>query len=208
METQEPAKSFLYDILLPKLELIYVLISAAGLVLFWNSVKGGSALCIVGLGGLATVSFLNAFSPYNSINTDEPYFEPVAIQTLDGNESSFFLDILAPKIAGIAGAVVLAGTLFKLMFWTGYSTMLLVGTALLLTIVVVMAFNQRMNLRAFILAALGSLMLYIPTETLMRQIHSDDPKRVTLMVYQIQHPHDRAAADAVHIHVNQKRIQR
>jgi hypothetical protein len=208
MEAQEPVKSFLYDILLPKLELIYVIISAAGLVLFWNSVKGGNILCIVGLGGLATVSFLNAFSPYNSINTDETYFEPVTIQILAGNESSFFLDILAPKIAGIAGAVVLAGTLFKLMFWTGYSTMLLVGTGCLLIIVLAMAFNQRMNMRVFLLAMLGSLMLYIPAETLMRQLHSDDPKLVALMVYQIQHPHDRAAAEAVRIHVNQKRIQR
>ncbi|MBO2012649.1 GldL-related protein [Hymenobacter negativus] len=208
MEAQEPIKSFLYDVLLPKMEWLLWFVTFWGFVASWYQLAGWATLLIVAFYNLAVVSFLSAFSPYNSIDRYEPYFEPITMQEEREKESSFFLNILSPKIIGIAGAVVLFGTLCKLMFWTGYSTMLLAGTGWLLIIVVVMAFSQRMNMRAFTLAILGSSMLCVSSETLMRQLHRDDPKLVTLMVYQIQHPHDRAAAEAVRSHVNQKRIQR
>jgi hypothetical protein len=208
MEAQEPAKSFLYDILLPKIEWLLWVIAFWGFIAGWYQLAGWTTLLIIAFQSLAIVSFLNAFSPYNATSKDEPYFEPIAVQNERNKEISFFLDTLAPKIAGIAGAVVLSGSLYKLMFWTGYSTMLLVGTGFLLIIVVAMAFNQQMNMRAFMLATIGISMLCVSSETLMRQLHRDDPELVALMVYQIQHPHDRAAAEAVRSHVNQKRIQR
>ncbi len=42
-------------------------------------------------------------------------------------------------------------------------------------------------------AVLGGLMLSISSENLMRRLYRDDPQLVEAIVYQIYHPHDRAA---------------
>lgn len=96
----------------------------------------------------------------------------------------------------ISCAVVLIGCLFKLMFWNGSETMLRVGMLLLTFFVLAWAVNQRVNRRALVVAVVGGLMLSISSENLMRQLYRDDPQLVKIIVYQIHHPHDRAASEA------------
>ncbi|MBH8557856.1 GldL-related protein [Hymenobacter negativus] len=211
MEVRVESKSFLYDVLLPKLEPASWVLAIWGFIASWNQLAGGDVFLIIGLANLALVYYLSAYKPRSLTNTHGPNFESVASQQQILNTSqdtSFLLDTLAPKLIGISGAVVLIGTLFKLLFWSGSAIMLTVGTATMVLVVLLMALNQRLNRRAVVLAAIGIIMLTVSSETLMRQLHRDDPQLVELMVYQIHHPHDRAAADAVRIHINRKRIQR
>lgn len=213
MEAQKPVKSFLYDTLLPKIEWLSWPIAAWGFIAGWYQIVGWASWLIVGIGNLSIASYLSAFAPRKTLITDEPYFGPIVRQNqhnqfITADDDSFLLNSLAPKVAGIAGSVVLVGTLFKMMFWTGHRTMLIVGTGSMVIVVLIMALNQRRNMRAFILTILGGVMLYVPSETLMRELHRDDPKLVELMIYQEHHPHDRAAVEAIRIHIKQKRAQR
>ena len=79
--------------------------------------------------------------------------------------------------------------------------MLMIGTVAMVLAVLMMAFNQRMNMRALVLATIGCVMLSVSSEALMSQLHRDDPELVALMVYQIHHPNDRAAVKATQIHI-------
>ena len=59
-----------------------------------------------------------------------------------------------------------------------------------------------------LLAALGVLTLYIPAEKWIHQFHGNDPILVQKMIYQLDHPHDRAAAEAVRTYLNEQRHRR
>lgn len=198
MEEVEVRKNFVYDRLLPKLDLVFVSCCASGWILLWNQISGGDIFCIVGLGGLAEVYFLRAFEPpkiYDEVNFPQQYFNR-ASTCPNTKQQSFFLDSLAPKVMYISSACVLIGILFKLMFWKGAQTQLLAGMLPLAIFTIVLALNQRMNRRALVIAVLGGLMLSISTDDLMRQLYRDDPRLVELMVYQNHHPYDQAAQDA------------
>jgi hypothetical protein len=80
---------------------------------------------MVGLGTLAVVYYLNSFAPIapNTVDDFSTGYEPVP-----ASQANFLLDAVGPKIQGIATAVSLIGILFKLLFWTGATNMLLVGT--------------------------------------------------------------------------------
>ncbi|GAA4045700.1 hypothetical protein GCM10022409_34750 [Hymenobacter glaciei] len=210
MEATEPQKSFLYDVMLPKPELIYSFLSVLAAVLLWSHMRAGKTLSLVGVGGLAIVYYLKAFEPrklLDEVNFPQQYFStdnsfPVT------TSQSFFLDTLAPKVMYISGATVLIGMLFKLMFWKGGVMMLLIGVSLLAVFIFVSALNQRINRRVFVVAVLGGLLLSMPEETLIRQLHSDDPQLIELMITHLHHPQDRAANEALRVYLRQKRTQR
>lgn len=210
MEMPEPQKSFLYDIMLPKLELMYCLLCVLAAVLLWSQISAGKILSIIGLGGLAVVYYLKAFEPRKSldeVNFSQQYFSTDASFSVTTSQS-FFLDTLAPKVMYISGATVLVGILFKLMFWNGSANMLLAGVPILVFFVLAWALNQRINRRAIVVAVLGSLLLFMPEETLVRQLHSDDPRLIELMINQLHHPHDRAASTALRAYQHEKRVRR
>ena len=197
--TTESKQSFLYDILLPKVEKMHSLVTVLGVVLLWNHIKGGHILSMVGLCGLAVVYYLLPFKPLtfqDDINFPQQYFNRTENTLPVSSNQSFFLDTLAPKVMYISSAVILVGTLFKLMFWSGGETMLRAGVPLLIFFVLAWTLNQRVNRRALLVAVLGGLMLTVSSETLMRQLYRDDPQLVEAIVYQIHHPHDRAALEA------------
>ena len=205
METTEPQKSFLYDILLPKLELLYGLVGVLGGILSWNHWGRGETLVIFGLGGLAVVYFMKAFEPQkvvDEINFPQQYFSDFGNQFPATNNPSFFLDTLAPKVIYLSSASTLVGVLFKLMFWDGGNTMLIATVPLLVFFVIAWALSQRINRRAVLVAVIGGLMLSVSSETLMRRLYRDDPQLVEAIVNQINHPNDRAALEAY-----QKRIR-
>jgi len=211
METTTATVSFLYDILLPRVEKLGLLVTVLGVLAALTLVGRYETLLIVGLGTLGLTSFLNTYKPRVLATTDGPYFEPITGQNQFSNSSnppSFLLDSLCPKLIGISGAFILVGTLFKLMLWSGGANMLLVGTGIMLIFVLLMALNQRINMRSVVLAAIGIVMFTVSEETLMRQLHRDDPQLVELIVYQLHYPHDRAAAQAVRMRMNQMRHRR
>jgi len=65
-----------------------------------------------------------------------------------------------------------------------------------------------MNLRALILGVIGGFMLFVSPKYLAQQFHRDDPVLVQKMIYQLDHPRDRAAAEDVRQYLKQKRAQR
>ena len=202
MEMTEPKRSFLFDILLPKIEVAGWILSIAGFMAKWNLNSLGNLMLIIGLGSLADVCFLSAFRPEKMLNSSDN-----DLPNQDASKS-FLIDKLLPKIAWISGAVVLIGTLFRLMTWSGANIMLIVGTANVLIVIVLLAFNHRKNRHTLWIGAIGVIMLYIPDETWVRQFHRDDPVLVRKMVYQLEHPRDLAARDSVQQYLKQKRNQR
>ena len=198
--------------LLAVVEWVAWAVAILGFVAKWNVMPGGSILLILGLATLSTIYFLQSYLPsYSSFGNAASQTGPFGSSqsaTLASAESSFLVDVLAPKIIGLSAAITFIGMLFKLMSWNGSRIMLIVGVGTLLTIVVIMALNQRMDRRAVIIAALGGLSLYVSSDTLVQQFHHDDPVLVEKMIYQNHHPRDRAAAQDVREYLKQKRAQR
>ena len=216
METTNLKKNFLYDVVLPIIEKLSWLLSAVGLAAKYNLIPAGNFMLMIGLSNLSMVYFLSAYKPVSlpTAPTDGPYFEPTSSQNQHNPFSStpetpsFLVDSLCPKLMSIGGAVVLIGTLFKLLAWNGSANMLMVGTGTMLLVVLLMALNQRLDRRAVVLVVLGSIMLYVSPETLIQQFHRDDPALVEKMIYQLHHPRDPAASQAVQQHLQQKRAVR
>ena len=199
MEATEPRKSPLYDVLLPRLEVLCVLLGLLGGIMFWNHWVQDETLFIIGLGGLAEVYLLKALEPQgvaDEVNFPQQYFSNSENQFPANKNLSFFLDTLAPKVMYISSACVLVGVLFKLMFWDGGNTMLMASVPLLAFFILAWALNQRVNRRAVFVAVIGVSMLCISYESLMRQLYRDDPVLIEAIVNQIHHPHDPAALQA------------
>ncbi|TPG66442.1 GldL-related protein [Hymenobacter nivis] len=157
-----------------------------GLAAKWALVPAGSYLLILGLGALAAVYLMRSYL--------------LAAPAAGPSTTAAFMDDYLRKVTGISAAVTLVGTLFKLMNWNSGNTMLVVGVATMALVVVLSAFRQRLSLFTMAIAAAGGLALYVPSETLIRQFHRNDPALVEKLVYQLHHPRDRAAAGAVQRH--------
>ena len=185
-------------------------VAILGLGAKWSLLSAGNILLIVGLTTLSTVYFLRAYAPTESTASEQlpsADSETVHNQSSSASTPSFVVDTLLPKYTGIGSAVVFIGVLFKLMNWNG-SAMMLIGVATMALVLIIMVFNRRMNARAVVVAALGGIVFYTSPEALVRQFHRDDPMLVQKMIYQIDHPRDRAAAQDVREYLKQKRAQR
>ncbi|MBF9141186.1 GldL-related protein [Hymenobacter properus] len=204
-------KSFLFDTLLPKLHIVAWVVAILGFVAKWTQLEGGSTALIVGLATLSLVYFLTAYAP-SRIPEDDSSAKSYPRQDTQIGESSkpasFLVDILLPKLINMSSAVLLVGMLFKLMSWNGSQTMLIVGEGTLFTAVILLLLNQRINVRALVLAALGGLLMYTSADDLVRQFHRDDPVLVEKMIYRNHHPHDRAANEAVRQYLWHKQDKR
>ncbi|MGI4762790.1 MAG: hypothetical protein ACRYF0_18915 [Janthinobacterium lividum] len=185
--------NFLYDDVLPRVEQIGWLLSITGLVSKYYLFAKADIMLIVGIGTLAVVYFLQAYAPISAALGSE----------LEGN-SSFseqaargiqppFLGVVASKVIGIGGATTLLGVLSKLVFWKGATPVLLVGSLSLIIALVILASVGQFSRKGFIIATLGVILLFIPTETLIRTFYRDDPALVEKMIFQHQHPRDKAA---------------
>lgn len=202
--------SFLYSMLLPKLEVagwIMAILGFAGKCALYNA---GNTALIMGLSTLSLVYFLKASAPIrvHDESPSSPYRADVAQFSPTPTEPSFLVDSLLPKIINIGSSVLLIGILFKLLDWNGAGMMLIVGVGTLLPAVVILALNQRMNQRALVLTVLGGLLMYVSSDTLARQFHRDDPILVEKLIYRNHHPRDRAANEDVRLYLQQKRADR
>ncbi len=192
--------------LLNTIEWIASLVAAIGLAAKWSLVAEGNILLIVGLTALSSVCFLRAYSPADATARDQAPAEaigPIHAPSVPAKTPSFLMDILLPKYINIGSAVVFIGVLFKLMSWNG-SAMMLIGVVTMALVVVIMALGRRMHARALVVAALSGLVFYVSPETLVQQFHRDDPALVKKMIYQLNHPRDRAAAEDTRQYLQQK----
>ena len=84
------------------------------------------------------------------------------------------------------------------MAWEHNTNILLLGEVCLLISILSLALKQRTNRQLLLLAALGGLTLYIPAKTWIYQFHGNDPILVQKMIYQLNHPGNRAEAKDVY----------
>jgi hypothetical protein len=113
MDTQFKG-NFLYDEVLPKVELINWFVLSAGLMLRgFFLLPGGDTLLIVGLGGLAIVYFLQAFEPSYADITDD-FVSNGATNTAPPDDD--FISLLARQLLAFGSALTFLGILFKLLF--------------------------------------------------------------------------------------------
>lgn len=210
----EPKKIFLYDMLLPKLEVFALVLAALGLALKLSLIIIGNTLLVIGLVTLSTVYFLRAFAPLKRIGVDEvnfpeQYFDkPTNKFSATSGEISFFSDTLLPKIIWLGGATAVIGILFKLMIWPGANNQLFAGFGSELIVITGLALNQRVNFRSILLGALSGIMLFVNPKYLVQQFHRDDPVLVEKMFYQMDHPRDSAAGAAIRQYINQAKHRR
>lgn len=204
----------MFDVLLPKMAVISLVVAVLGLVAKASLVKGGDIMLLVGLSTLSIVYVLRAFERTKLTGTDEVNFPKKYLGqgrtkfAATSKEISFFSDLILPKIVWLSGSVVIIGLLFKLMNWKGANQQLFNGVIGEVIVIICLAFNQRMNLRALILGVIGGFMLFVSPKYLAQQFHRDDPVLVQKMIYQLDHPRDRAAAEDVRQYLKQKRAQR
>ena len=185
-------------------------VALLGLAAKWALVPAGNYLLILGLGALGIVYYLQSHWPAAFVVGSGTPVQPGpgargrSLRAGAPDEPSPFLDDYLRKGRGISAAVTFIGVLFKLMNWSNGNTMLVVGMVTMSVMVVVSAFRQRLNRFTVAIAALGGLALYMPSETLIRQFHRDDPGLVEKLVYQLHHPRDRTAAAGMQQYLQQK----
>ena len=189
------SRNFLYDTVLPKVEVLSALMAAAGLALKLALKPGGDVLLLVGLGTLATVYFLSAYQPLKPTAGDLP--GNVSFNSEIDAGRSFLAEAIAPKLAGLGASVSLLGALFKLLSWNGAAVMLLVGVVTLGLAALLLASAGRLPRKYLLVLVFGASIWAIPAEALIQQFHRNDLALTQLLLFRLHHPHDRAANEAV-----------
>ncbi len=190
----QPQGNFLYDAVLPKAELIFWLVLGLGLLLRGIFlVQGGDTLLLTGLEGLAIVYFLKAFEPSYTDIADESIFNTLSASP----PSESFISQLIRYILAFGNGLTFSGIAFKLLFWKGAAFMLPAGTGMLLLTIAWQSSVGSLTRQTVLTASLGLIAWAIPTETLVRQFYRNDSILVEKMIYQHQHPNDKAATAEV-----------
>lgn len=185
-------ENFLFDAIIPRVERIGWLLALVGLVAKYYLFATADTLLIVGVGTLATAYFLQAYAPHSAALAS-PEMAEAGFFSEQQAISPPFLSIVATKVIGIGSAPTLLGILFKLLFWKGATSMLLVGVFSLFIALALLANGGQFSRKGFIILTLGVGAIITPTEILVRQFYRDDPALVEKMIFQHQHPHDKAA---------------
>ena len=124
MAEKQNFTTLLSKVILPKVEVIAIIISSIGFLLYLLKQTGAQQLLMIGLSTLASVFFLTA-------NTLPPAIEKTLTET---TKKSFFDTLLnfIWKIMHIALSVSVIGLLFYLLNLNGYTQMILIGTTILI----------------------------------------------------------------------------
>ena len=191
MEAQ-PTGNFLYDAVLPKVALMSWLVLGSGLLIRCFLLKpGGNALLLTGLEGLAVVYFLRAFEPSKTaISTDYA----IGTVTSISSASNGLISVLSRQAVAFGSAIIFLGIAFKLQFWEGAAIMLPVGIGTLLLAIAWQSSVGILTRQTVLVIGLGLLAWAIHSDALARQLFRDDPFLVEKLLFQQQHPHNKAAA--------------
>jgi hypothetical protein len=202
----------LFDLILPRVEVAAWLLAVLGVIAKWNLLASSGPLLVIGMLTLSSVFFLQAFAPrsnpdafaqeaHQRAGKTSPYF------TVTDMTRNFFFDAAIPMIVGISMAVAITGILFKLLFLPGSQPLLTVGAATIVLGTILVGLRRQLDRRTLVVGALGTFMLCVPSEALIQQFHRNDPVLVEKMIYQLHHPHDPAASQAVQLHLQQHPIR-
>ena len=188
-----PKENFLYDAVLPKVELIGSLVAILGLLLrMLFLLPGGDTLVMSGLGSLAIAYSLRAFEPFTPYDISNAANAGDALADYVANESR--VTVLARYLQFFGNMLTLGGVLFKFLFWHGANFMLPVGTIMLLLLVIWQSSTGIIRRQTILIASLGVCTWAISNEVLLRLRYPDDSALVEKILYHEQHPYDRAAA--------------
>jgi hypothetical protein len=191
-------QNFLYDVVLPRVEQVSLPVAVLGLALKYLLLPAGDVVLMVGISTLAVVYFLQVYSPNSNTFTTAPIEETGnSFEYTGAAEPPPFLAVVADKVVGQGMAVTLIGLLFSLLFWKGGRNLLVVGSGSLVLALILLANVGQFSRKGFVIAVLGIGMLLTPAEALVRIFYRDDPALVKKMIYQQQHPGDKAAAAEV-----------
>ena len=186
------SKNLLFDTLLPRVEWFAWLLASAGVVLAYFSYPRANIFIFLGFSTLATIYFLDAFAPRTHLIDSFSYQEEITTQ-----DKSFLVDRVVPQLQAQAMVATLVGIQFKLLFRPGSHTLLFVGTAILAVVVAIQLYANRFPRKILVIAVLGALVAYLPSDELVRQFYRHDPVRTEKMLYQLHHPDNEVAAREV-----------
>lgn len=190
----EATKHLPYDHILPRIEPIGWLLATTGLAMKYLLLFKGDLLLMVGVGALADFYFLRAFAPATEYGNIPLKFNYTPVSSSPQKD---FTQFAIPKIQGNASAVTLIGILFKLLFWKGSSTLLMVGVSIMAVTIMLQLTAGRLARRIMLVTGLGVIAWAVPTETLVRAFYRDDPTLVEKMIFQYHHPIDKASTAEV-----------
>ncbi|WP_426491653.1 hypothetical protein [Hymenobacter sp. 102] len=186
-------------------EKVFIALAVIGFLLKSALTDGGSPILLIGSGLLATLYFLGGYFQARPVS-----FSPPEVQ------HPVHKAVVLRILSGLPLAVVVVGILFRLMIWPGDTDELTSGLVLGIPLLI-WAFLSSRNLRQGVptqvfyrLAAVmivGAATLFTPVSSLIRWFHRDDTELADKMIYQVQHPNDPAAAQAVRSHLQTKRQQ-
>jgi hypothetical protein len=185
-------KNLLFDTLLPRVEWFAWLLASAGIALAYFSYPRANIFIFFGFSTLATVYFLDAFAPHTYLIDNSFYHQEITTQ-----DKSFLVDKVVPQVQAQAMAATLVGIQFKLLFWPGSHTLLLVGTALLAVVTAIQFYANCFSRKTLVIAALGAIAAYISSDELVRQFYRHDPALAEKIIYHLHHPEDKAAAKEI-----------
>ena len=154
MTEKQNFTTLLSKVILPKLEIIAVIISSIGFILYLLKQPGAHQLLMIGLSTLASAFFLTAYT-----------LPPNVEKTLREEQSRTFTDLLGFiiwKVIYLALAVNCIGLLFSILQLKGFMQLLLIGTttliiSLLLAGVIILQKNE--YLPTFQIAIIKALMI-------------------------------------------------
>lgn len=162
---------------------------------------GGSFLLIIGLGMASLCCIVCAFLPTqvsvtNSVAPSDNYG-----MNAHQNQPDFFVDFVFPKIIFLSSAVAAVGILFRLMSWQENTNFLIVGgTSLIISSGLMMA-KGKMRPYAISLSVACAVLFFVSRKDIVQLFHRNEPALIEKMNYQIDHPKDKAAAEAVRQHL-------
>jgi hypothetical protein len=187
-------KNILFNTVLPFVERISWPLAVLGFGLRSFQLSGGSILLMIGLANLAIVHHLGSFVP---VSTTPQSPQSFAYEPVSAFPTESFASLALSKIGGIASAVTLIGILFKLLFWNGSASMLLVGVLSLAAVAVIQLTSNKLSRRVIIIACLGTIVWVIPNDTFVQQFYRNDLELTEAMRYHLHHPKDRVVAEKV-----------
>ena len=177
------------------LEKITAFLSLIGLLLKFLLIQSGNAVFIISASLLASIYFYFGFALINNVG-----FRAMFKKSSYANISS--IRIIAGIGVGGLLSIVVIGLLFKLQIWMGSIEMIKIGTTGLLVTVVIAGivfllkrksldpFYKGIFTRGAIALIFALLVFTIPSRTLIRVYHRNNPAFGELMIKALENPED------------------
>ncbi|MBS1559471.1 MAG: hypothetical protein JST69_12180 [Bacteroidetes bacterium] len=182
------------------LEKITFALSLIGIMLKLLLVRSGNPVLIIGASLLSCIYFYLGFALINGIGF-RAMFKKASYAAIRG------IRIVAGIGIGLFLSIVVIGSLFKLQIWMGSIEMMAIGsTGLLITVLAASVvflvkrksldlFYRAIFLRGAIAFIFALIIFAIPSRSLIRIYHRDNPAYAELMIKALENPQDKEIQD-------------